>query len=58
MSRVFCLTLRLNLQVDSTGHVYETSLRSTLLDRFTDQVYGLSLRVSFSSRVYWSFLRV
>jgi len=55
-SRVSCLSLQLNLQVDCMGCHYGTSLRSSLLDNFTSQVYGSSFRAEFTGQVDGSTL--
>jgi len=57
-SRVSCLILRLNLQVDCEGRYYSTSLQSSLLDRFTSWVYGSSFWANFMGKVYGSTLLV
>jgi len=56
--RVFGSSLRSNLQVDCSGLLYVTSLQSTLLDRFTERVYGLSSRAEFTVQVYGTSLLV
>jgi len=58
MCRVLDLSLRSNLQVNCCGRVYGTTLRSSLFDSLTSQVYKLPFCTEFTGRVYRLSLRV